>query len=117
MMRLTSVQKCVSCCGIMLGLLLMCHIAPPVVAEGSDAVAGQTWYPVYEGQNCYSNARLWCSNGAPGYGITGCSGNQFDGVIVTPTTAKTVHLTTNANCHSVTALGINCNYVRNSYCY
>jgi len=115
MMKVANVRKLASLCGVILGLLLMCSIAPPLIAEGSDVAAG--WFPVYQGQNCYSNTKLWCSNGDPGYGITGCTGQQFDGVIVSPTTTRTVHLTTDAYCRSVTWFGINCDVVRNSYCY
>jgi hypothetical protein len=78
MIRIASLRTLVSFCGVALGVLLMYSTALPMIAEGSDAVAG--WIPCHTGDPCLSNMTLQCSGGTPGYGVTRCNGASFPGV-------------------------------------
>lgn len=102
-----NVRKLACFCGVVLGLLLVYNAAPPLVAEGSDAVAGY-WYPVYERDPCLSTIYpLWCSDGAPNYGIH-CTGPAFQGVLQAYPNLGHVHLLGSANCQTTGSDSGNC---------
>lgn len=117
-MKITSLRKLVSVCAVIFSVLLVYSVAPPLVAEGSDAVAG-SWIPVSDGQPCNPNGNttLYCNDGAyPGYGVYKCGGGGFDGV--SPGYGGYVHVTTTpAGCYPT---GLrdqqNCNKIFYAYC-
>lgn len=109
-----NVRKLVSFCSVVLGLLLVYSVVPPLVVEGSDAVAGY-WYPVYENDSCLTVTTLWCSNGAPNYGIH-CTGPSFQGVVQAYPNLGHVHLLDSAGCQTTGWDSGNCLIVKNSQC-
>ncbi len=114
MMRVASMTKLMSLCGVLLGLFLVYNVAPPLIAEGSDAVAG--WVPCYAGQPCHSNMNLPCNGGDSGYGVRLCSGGGWF-LGVSAGTGGHVVLYGNAGCGSGTIDdGYNCLPLRNSRC-
>lgn len=112
-----NVGKLVSFCGVMLGLLLVYNIAPPLVAEGSDVVAG--WGLVYQGDPCYTNTYpLYCSGGDE-YGVKNCGGNPgpLQGVIQRYPNPGSVNLLGNAGCANTgRPESVNCSLVCEAEC-
>jgi hypothetical protein len=77
MIRVTNIRKWGSFCGVVLGLLLVCNIATPLVAEGSDVEGG--WWIVRDNDPCWANTVLDCPAGQES-GVFSCGGLTFNGV-------------------------------------
>lgn len=90
MTRVTNINKLVSVCGVILGLLIVYSIATPLIAEGSDVEGG--WWISYQGDACNGNTTLYCPDGQES-GVFSCGGTSFDGTYIAyPWNGKRVNI-------------------------